>query len=308
MFKSGKEWKSGGLFKRVFKSKKGEEGDVLKVVAGLLILIVSAGIILLMLGIFKTEGDVKAAENTCHGSVLARTKIGGVTGVKLGPLQCSTQDVEIGGSRTEIKEQIARSMARCWWMFNEGRDVDTFDKAEDFHKALGWEDNDNKCFVCYTLDVDQKSIDGGEIAPPELLEYLSTKDHYQIKGTKYLDYIQSYGGPGAVALIDAVRPKELYSVVYLSKGKDDSSWTTLDTVAAGAATVGGFAVKACVTIVACPKALIVAGAAGAIYVAAHYLNDATEFLYGKDEERAVSIITFDNLRSSETQGCAVMKG
>ncbi|MDP3990173.1 MAG: hypothetical protein Q8Q01_03125 [archaeon] len=279
-------------------NKKGQD-VVLSTLGKWIILIAGFMVVVLVISLlfFRAEGVTK--EQTCHASVISRISIPiGNEEFRLGPLSCETIDEKISGNREEIKRQVADSMERCWWMFNEGRQDEVLSSGE-VKKALGFEDNKNQCFLCYTLTVDQDSIVGGEIPSEETFNYLLENNHPKIAGTTYIDYIQSYGGPGAVGVLSPIKAKDIYGVVYLSKSKDTSTWTWAD-VGAAAAVVGGGV--ACFTGIGCTVGGPL-GAAGAAYLGSHGADAAQALIYS--EQRAVSSIFIDNLNSIQQAGCEV---
>lgn len=279
-------------------NKKGQD-VVLSTLGKWLILIAGFMVVVLVISLlfFRAEGVTK--EQTCHASVISRISIPvGNEEFRLGPLACETIDEKISGNREEIKRQVADKMERCWWMFNEGRQDDVLSSGE-VKKALGFEDNKNQCFLCYTLKVDQDSIVGGEIQSPEMFNYLLENNHPKIAGRTYIDYIQSYGGPGAVGVLSPIEAKDIYGVVYLSKSNDTSSWTWADNVAAGAYVLGA---GACLTGIGCAIGGPIAAAGGA-YLTAHGLDAASTTIYS--EQRAVSSVFLDDLKSVQESGCEV---
>lgn len=245
--------------------------------------------------------------NACHVSVAFRTvaaqKAGGA-GELVTPLACETNhEGEIAGGREELKARLARMMSKCWYMFNEGRQDDLFDdKVDVLLDVAGFSDNKNKCFLCYTLETPKK-IDGGEIQPKEMFDYMVSTNHYEKKGLTYLNYIQSFGGPGGLAILDKIEPQHAYGIVYLSKSKSESSWTWADSTAAGALAAGGLA---CLTGIGCIPVLIGAAVPGGAYLAAHGVNEVIELKQKfYQEERALSTVVVDNLKAIETSDCLV---
>ena len=281
-------------------NKKGQD-VVLSTLGKWLILIAGFMVVVLVISLlfFRAEGVTK--EQKCHASVISRISIPiSNEEFRLVPLACETIDEKISGNREEIKRQVADNMERCWWMFNEGRQDDVLSSGE-VKKALGFEDNKNQCFLCYTLDVDQDSIVGGEIPSEEMFNYLLENNHPKIAGMTYIDYIQSYGGPGAVGVLSSIKAKDIYGVVYLSKSKDTSSWTWAD-VGATVAIVGGGVACVFSGVIICAVGAT-AGVAGGFFEGAHITNIAKSSLYS--EQRAVSSVFLDDLNSIQQAGCEV---
>ncbi len=227
---------------------------------------------------FMSKAEPKEAEIMCYNSINMRVQSsiqvnsGLVEGnLKLIPPMCKTIDLKITGNREELLEQIAYASARCWWMFGEGRYEDllrtTGESITVLPSIFNVDHYDNKCFNCYTLLVDQDEIEGGNIGPEDIQKYMVEKDHRQIKGLSYLDYIQSYGGPGRMVFtMPVIAPRESYSISIVPKlaQKTGSFWNSLGKFIVGAAVViavvGGVA---CVvaTAGACAAVLGPAGAA-----------------------------------------------
>ena len=227
--------------------------------------------------VFFAEAEDKSVESICRASVIARTSTAidiGVTDLNWGPLLCQTQDEEIGGSREEIKGQLAHLMANCWAMFNEGRQDDVL-PPERVSTLFGL--GPNKCFLCYTVTL-PRAIEEGEIPAKEMFDYMVEKDHHKIKGMKYLDYIQGYGGQGYLAILDTLEPGHIYAVTYLSRQKEDSTWVT--------------AGKTAVRVLLPPVGII--WGVNTAFSKTHFYND---------KERPVSTIGIDNLASAEAGGC-----
>jgi hypothetical protein len=254
---------------------------------------------------FIAKAQPKEAEILCQNSINMRamsTVNIGSADVRLVPPMCKTIDVEVTGNREEIKDQLAYLMARCWWMFGEGRYEELLD-SETFSRALGIPKGGNDCFLCYTAVIDQKNIEEGDIPAQEMYNYLIEKDHRQIKGTSYLDYIQSGGGPGLALVADGIAGRQSYGVVFMSKNKFEGGSNWLLVVAAAAAVVGA-AVCGIATAGVClvVGAVAVAGASVSVFNSAAYA-DLKAKLYGS--ERDVSVVTLDHLKGIEAGGCMV---
>ncbi len=229
--------------------KKGE----ISVLVTIIISLASFFVISAAITHFLSNSDDKAVENACHSSILARAE----TAVRIGsadesvvsvslrsiPPVCKTMDEKITGDRTVIKKQIADKIARCWWMFGEGRYEEILETADvSFLPFLfGTGSLENQCFVCYTIIIDQDTIESGEggdcrldpdncpIEAGEFKEYLwdtpyltsACKDKscklceenddcatqekcFQGKCSptmSYQQYVQSKGGPGKVGIL-----------------------------------------------------------------------------------------------------------
>lgn len=140
--------------------KLGKKGTEEKTVGLLYELIAIAAVIIIVLVVFAVLNE-KAEDSTedslCRTSVIVRSKASLaivdnlVEFEKITPLACHTTDLgKLKGEREEVKEDIAKYSAKCWWMFAEGSVSDIFktDKKE------------NSCFVCYTFMIDDKLDEG----------------------------------------------------------------------------------------------------------------------------------------------------
>jgi hypothetical protein len=275
-------------------SKKGMTAGTLVVI----ISVIAAFIIIasVIFG-FMSKTEVKEAELLCKTSIDLRASSTIQTGsakVALAPVLCKTQDTELSGNREEIKSQLAYMMARCWWMFGEGRHEENLENLGVFQQTLGISKSENSCFLCYTAIIDKSEIDGGRIELKEMLDYVIEKDHKDIKGLTYLDYFQSYGGPGMVVLTDPIEAKQAYGIVYMAKNKESDGSGLWKAALAGAV---GTAVVLCsvASLGACAVVVVGGAAAGGGYAA------YTE--YFKNPERDVSTITLGKLNVINTANC-----
>lgn len=321
-----------------------KKGQVTSFLPQLVLVILAFVLIAMVLGRFMTDVNDVAAEELCRDSIAMRAasvlQVGDNVEISLTPNLCKTIDVKVEGDREEIKKQFADKMARCWWMFNEGRYDDVLD-ANEVSKWLGWEDYENKCFICYSMMVNEEEIEGGSISQIEMNDYILENQYYKINGT-YVDYIQSYGGPGAYMIIGDILPEQAYAITFLAKSTDDNSWSAADWAALGVWVGGGLlAIGAVACIIAAPCAAavgtviaattaagtaataagattaavgtatltgtaVVAGTAGVIsegYIALHLLNDAVDVIYS--EERGVSIISVSPLEGAQNADCVI---
>ena len=200
--------------------------------------------------VFAKAGP-KEEEIICHESIdmRARTVInvnGALVGgkIKAGPVICKTIVKKITGDRESLLEEVADSMARCWWMFGEGRYEELLHEGDlTFLPGIfGMDNSDNKCFNCYTLLVDQDEIEGGPIGPTEIMEYMNNKNYPKFANVTYLDYIQYYGGPGRVVFTaPSIAPRQGYSVSMMPKLQQEESsfWGTIAKVVIGTVVVLG---------------------------------------------------------------------
>lgn len=169
-------------------------------------------------GFTKFKG--KDSEIICQESIAARAAVAiqaGDAELKTFPLLCQTLDKDISGETEEVKEQLARSMARCWWMFGEGR-YDDLSGGVDPLRVVGFESADNACFLCYSLVVPRESLTESAISKRDMLRYVSDTPYPQVVDKTYLEYIQTYGGPGNVLVGSDISGGEAYGIVFVAKG------------------------------------------------------------------------------------------
>ncbi len=244
--------------------------------AGFLVaLIITIASFMLIAGVvmrFMSSAEDKEAEILCHDSILMRAQSvinvdapGVDAEIKIIPPMCKTIDKKIKGNREELKRQIADKMARCWWMFGQGKYEEIL-HGSDVDIIYDFGETKNKCFNCYMLMIDQDKIEGDPVIKGgEMTEFLNT-EKYGPTNTTYLQYIQEQGGPGKVVFTaPAIIPMEAYAISMMPKNKnvDESEfWTGAGLVTAGVVVVGVVGVGAvCIlTNVACVAVLSVAAA------------------------------------------------
>ena len=95
-----------------------------------------------LFGKFTSRTSDLEAELLCQNSITQRARtalnvdwdVGGVSlfrsQVKSIPTICRTIDKKVSGAKEQILRQVADNMARCWWMFGEGRYEDILDSAD----------------------------------------------------------------------------------------------------------------------------------------------------------------------------------
>ena len=175
--------------------------------------------------IFKFNSSIDEEEVVCQTSVGIRAA--SAVNIKTdftetslkSPLTCKTMDLNFKGDRQEVKESIAKKMARCWWMFHEGR----YDQILDENKVMeitlfGTDELTNKCFLCYSLITEE--IKGGTISAEEMYDYFRNTQYPKTKERMtYLQYFQQAGGPGVVGLLSNIEPHSSYGITFLAKNK-----------------------------------------------------------------------------------------
>lgn len=235
--------------KLILKSKKGITIDFL-----VMSMVVLVGFVLLsfVLVRFMADFDDKEAEIMCHDSIALR----GATALNVGgsdsdlieasirpiPVTCRTIDVKVQGTREEIMKKVADKSARCWWMFGEGRYEELLHGSDItlFPKLMGTHNLENKCFNCYTLTIDQNEIEGGPITSDDMRRYM-THNKYSGFNISYIDYIQTFGGPGKFAITaPSILPRESYSVSMAPKNHEPGGfWSGVGKFAIGGLVVVG---------------------------------------------------------------------
>ncbi len=219
------------MLKRNFNSRLiwlDKKGLTASFIVGMMITLIAFFLIAGMLYKFASKAEGVEAEIMCHDSVALRARTAlymkseAVSGeLKMVPPLCKTLDVKIKGNKQELMRQISDKTARCWWMFNEGRYeeiLDTFG-LKLLPNILGFGASENKCFNCYTLLVDQDEIEGGTISSKELADFMASKKYAKVNLT-YIDYIQSYGGPGRVVItVPEIKPRSAYTISMMPKNK-----------------------------------------------------------------------------------------
>jgi hypothetical protein len=181
------------------------------------------------------SADEKKIETICKSTVALTAKnaisIDGLLIPKLELMSkplCKTIDINLDNSKKEeeIKRKIADKMAKCWEMFGEGR-YEKLLKGEDdvfskFQTMLGIPGK-NGCFVCYVVTLDNGEVD---ISASNFAKFLRTKQHPVIKKT-YLNYFQSYGGPGSVVILpEKIESGKAYGIAFMSINRKPNTGVT----------------------------------------------------------------------------------
>ncbi len=266
---------------------------------------------------FMSGQDEKGKENACRTSIALRAqtvfnlnpeknndKFDLIKAkIKVIPPVCETIDKEVKGKREKVKQVVADKIARCWWMFGEGRYEETLHgtSIQLLPDIFGFEEFENKCFNCYTILVDKEAMKNEPpISGEEMIDYLNTKKHPQVKDKTYLDYIQSYGGPGRFLYLPidsqgramGIMPGQAYTISLGPKLKNLEE----DTLGWGIAKVGaGLAGAFVLGLVTGGAGFIVIGGviASTLMVASGY-SDIKAALYS-GVSRDVSTVYFDTL-------------
>jgi hypothetical protein len=271
---------------------------------GVIITLSAFVILAVIISAFANEAGGKEAELLCHDSIAFRASSminvnGSIASANLkSPTLCKVQDYKIEGEKEELMRQIAERMARCWWMFGEGRYEEILTPSSFKALSFGTAELKNQCFVCFSLIIDEDEISGtdkydvdGKITSREMSEFIRYEKYHKLNMT-YLDYFQFYGGPGVVGIIEQeILPRNSYGVSFLAKNseKKESSWGS---IAAEAAAGVGIAAAGIMT-----GGVITVGVGGVI--ALDVANKIRNKLYDDGVERYVSAIFLDNLQSAQ---------
>lgn len=162
---------------------------------GIIIVLVSFGIALYLVSQAAPEEET-ISEAACHTSVATRAAftINLKEGVIRSPLGCKTIPKPIEEDKQETMKQLADAMARCWWMFNEGKYEEIL--REGISGILPEFKTKNDCFVCYavTLKPNSEFKEGEKITLEEMQEFIMAEENkYENADKNYLDYIQTNG-------------------------------------------------------------------------------------------------------------------
>lgn len=263
----------------------------------LVTVLISVVFLLIVGGIMKnvdTNKNEQEKENRCKASIdnRARTAIGinddsdwsvVKASLKGSPVLCETIKKKLKGDKVETLRSISEKMARCWWMFGEGRYEEIL-KGSDFSMFFHGVETENACFDCYNLMIDKRGID---ISSEELYEYMF-KEKMLRHNVTYLDYIQSNGGPGRMVFLapDGIKSDNVYTISFAAKNKDRGSsiWTAI-----GVGIGVGVVMLTPVGWVAGTATLV--ATAGAGYAADTYAEYSSE--------REMSTIFFSHLKSGD---------
>ena len=131
------------------------------------------------------------------------------------PLACKTIDLNFNGERQKVIKAVADKMARCWWMFYEGRYEEILSGTDVQFLFFGTDDLDNSCFMCYSLILDD--IEGGKITGDEMYDFFRNTKYPKSKDLTYLEYFQRGGGPGVAGFLTEIEPFKSYGISFLAK-------------------------------------------------------------------------------------------
>lgn len=257
---------------------------------------------------FISKTEPKQAEVLCQESVALRAAsmftIGGKlikTKVKPVPVLCKTIDKKISGTtKEEILEQLAYHITRCWWMFGEGRyeEILTGNELEGaLPYIFGFESIDNDCFLCYALVIDEDFKE--EISSYDILLYMNDHNHPKLKNVTYLEYLQSFGGPGRFVSLANVEGGHAYGISFVPKNKEPKS--TLSAVLKIIGGIGLAATGIALTIYSGIASLKLTGGIilAGIEIVASGIKDVVNLVKHMYSDRYVSGIFLDKLSSAQ---------
>ncbi len=287
------------------KTKKGMGASVFLV--GMIITLVAFVIIAVIITSFTNEANAKEAELLCQSSIAFRASSmisvnGSLASANIkSPMLCKVSDYKLEGEKEALMRQIADKMARCWWMFGEGRYEEILSPSDFTTLSFGTAELKNQCFVCFSLIIDEDEIIGslkypqdGKITSYEMREFLRNEKHSKINAT-YLKYFQGFsgnGGPGVVGIIEPeILPGHAYGVSFLAKNSNEEEVSWGSTIIEGVAGVG-IAAAGIMT-----GGVIAIGVGGIMTVDA--VNTIRDQLYDDGIKRDVSAIFLDNLQSAQ---------
>jgi hypothetical protein len=252
----------------MIKKVAGRSGLAASQLVIMIIVIASFMLVAGMLSSFLAKSSDSEAEVLCYNSIALRAATSidqegkySTTNLKSIPVLCKTMDKKITGDREELKAEIAYKMARCFWMFGEGRYEDPLQPSRtDFLPSLmGTSDPEKTCFNCYTILVDQKEIEGGPITQGELFQYMAENYHPNIKDTTYLEYFGKDGATTIVAALTSIDAKNGYMISILPAITREGEPNWLKRIAVGVAIVGGVVLVAGCTAATLGACAAVAG-------------------------------------------------
>ncbi|MFC1686850.1 hypothetical protein ACFL0E_00650 [Nanoarchaeota archaeon] len=219
------------------KFPRGKKGIGMDFIVGVIIVLISFAVIAPIASKYVGEDEGKA-ESLCKSSVALRASttlnVKGVTEVRSAPVLCKTIDKRIKGDKKEIMKQIADKMVKCWEMFGMGLYTENiFDDV-----TLPW--GEKRCFMCYTMTVDEIK-NNEKISAKEFGDFLKNEYHPKIKGQKYLEYIQNYGGGGQILNLlseEGITQDHTYAIGYKAKKEECKTCNYLKLTNWGAIIVG----------------------------------------------------------------------
>ncbi|NQU18519.1 MAG: hypothetical protein HQ564_10720, partial [Candidatus Saganbacteria bacterium] len=188
----------------------GRKGMVPSFLGLLIIALIGGMVVLSSVFVIITKLKPKTLETICYDSVVARSKF--QIGVSVGPLTpalkpmmllCRMVEKEVGGSKEEVLKEIADSLARCWWMFNEGKTNCVLESVQ------GREDCFFECFKCYDIFVDEIKLAKDEKIDIADLKYYLANEKYKKFNVIYTDYLSKLK-----LTTGELKPGNVYSIIF----------------------------------------------------------------------------------------------
>ena len=197
-----------------------------------------------------TNKEEKELEVRCKTSIdnRARTAIGVnedsdlsvlKATIKSSPVLCETIKKKLKGDDSKVLREISEKLARCWWMFGEGKYEEILHGTDVSFLPLLFDHAEmkNSCFDCYNLMIDSNNVD---ITPPDLTRYIYETSMLNFNMT-YLEYIQTWNGPGKVVFLapEGIKSENAYTISFAAKNKEEDNGVWKIVGAVGGAVVLG---------------------------------------------------------------------
>lgn len=230
--------------------------------AGLLVLLTVTIILLMIYGkIGSISKEHKTAE-VCKQTIETNA-IGNVAGISLyDEIKCPVEYKEISSTDAEdIKKEIAKSMASCWYKMGEGQ-YELFDSAL---LSTSRERTIQYCIICSVAEFDgsqKQKIEGfldylsNNNAPMYYTKYY-TKEKTLSKALSYTEYLQGFSSDKNLQLLyeqetrDIIDTNYNYATIFLYAKKRyvNKIWSSVagGAVGIGAGLIGGFLIVGGVT-------------------------------------------------------------
>jgi len=181
-------------------------------------------------------------ENLCRSSIETRI----MTGINSGEgstfqftgLSCKKQDLKVTpnilyqdnlfstlvyedeerveNARLSVMKKMADQMAKCKYMFLDNKHEDVLSgSGSEFWEIFGFDEDDPKCFLCYSAAVKEL---GEDISAEEFNEYIfQTKYRGNITYADYFHGGGELGGKGAYLLGSGISDDGLYGIAYFGR-------------------------------------------------------------------------------------------
>ena len=164
---------------------RNKRGIELATLIEMILIVVATGLIIGVFTVTSSRADEKTSQNLCRGFNALRfgTELETPIGTyNIAPRACKTIDKKDlpgkdyqghpKGPTEAAKAEVRDLMARCWWMWLEGREKNMFDKS--------WYNLQNGCFICYTFSLDK---DANQFSYKEFAYSLADTPYYATDST-----------------------------------------------------------------------------------------------------------------------------